>query len=205
MKNCKLWRNGKYGLAKAPPPGFRYPSSCTSRRRGLASEFRNGEISLRGRVFISAFLVVALLPIYSLGAVCELNCRTTAISKSTAMGSMMEESASKSTMAGHSRHQSKGFRSSSHQRVSIATPASQDAKAGQTCCPSNSTVSSASCNTQNQSVFQEPTTAPKVGGNPAIVKMFASDHSLLVRNPNRIDTPRTPVRDDTPAPLTLRI
>ena len=185
-------------------PASDYPSSCTSRRRGLASEFRNKEIFLRGRVFISAFLVLALLPIYSFGAVCELNCRTTAISKSTAMGSMMEESASKSAMAGHSRHQSKGFRSSSHQRVSIATPASQDAKAGQTCCPSNSTVSSASCNTQNQSVFQEPT-APKVDGNPAIIKTFASDHSLLVQNPNRNDTPRTPVRDDTPAPLTLRI
>jgi len=192
-------------VAKAADGSSGNPSSCTSRRRGLASEFRNEEISLRGQVFISALLVLALLPIYSFGAVCELNCRTTAIPKSGAMGSMMEKSASNSAMVGHTRHQPKGFRSSSHQRVPNATLASQDAKGGRTCCPSNSTVASASCSAQNQSAFHEPTTAPKVDGNPAIVKTFASDHSLLVQNPNRIDTPRTPVRDDTPAPLTLRI
>lgn len=165
---------------------------------------------MRGRSLISAFLVLALLPIYSFGTICELNCRTAAMPeavmlKSMAMSSMEPGSAHHPTAANHAQHHSHARHSAvkSDNALSVTTP--QQNTATQGCCDSSQALSTSSCAAQNQNVLREPTRTTEFDSNPAILQTNSTIHSSVFQASRSINAPRTVVRDEAPASLTLRI
>ena len=160
---------------------------------------------MRGRLLISALLVLALLPVSSFGAICELNCCTVVVPKLMAMSSMERTSAHRASLISHHQHQFKVQQSTQNQNAVIAAGTPEQAAIAQVCCPRNQTVSSASCGAQEQSALQEPSKTPTIGGSPSVLRTYASICSPDLQVLNQIDLLPTPVRAELPAPLTLRI
>ncbi len=160
---------------------------------------------MRGRILISALLVLALLPVYSFAAICGLNCCATLVSKPMAMSSMEGAAAHHVSLIDHRQHHSKVDQSTLSQNAVIATGTPEQTVAARVCCSGNQTASSASCGARNTNALQEPVTAPKFDSNPAVLPASASIHTRAVQDSNRVDTPRAPVRDQAPSLLTLRI
>jgi len=159
---------------------------------------------LRGCTLISALLVLALLPVDSFGAICELTCCPAVIPK--LMSSMERASAHRVSLIDHHQHHRSNVRQSTpNQNAATAAGAQEKPVAIRTCCASNQTISSASCAARNQNALQSPITAPKSDINLAVLLTQASIHFRAIQDSNRSDALRTPVRGQSPGALTLRI
>lgn len=159
---------------------------------------------MRGRIIISALLVLVLLSLSSFGAICKLDCRSAVMPKPMAMSSMERTSAyTVAVISHHQHHHSKVRQVPLNSETIIAAEMPQETVASQACCSSNQTVSS--CVARNQNVLQEPTTGPKVDVNSAIVRTHAFATLPIIKSLGQTFAPRTSVRHETPSSLTLRI
>ena len=158
------------------------------------------------RTFISALLVLALLPISPFAAICDLNCRTVAMGKMTmnspGLRHAVHDASPQPSQHHHASGQTKqpapdaGFASATnHGRVSD----------NHRCCYDSQTRVSSSCAPARLNNLQEKTAGPKLGDNFAIERGRASALALMIQPVNHSPTAEVCSSSTASHSLTLRI
>jgi hypothetical protein len=158
---------------------------------------------LRGRTFISTILLFGLLPIYSLNAVCEVKCRTSAISGSKPTSYSDSRSAPR-TLA-HNLHEHHSHISQSV--VTVDAPLAVGAMSkvlSHRCCDTNQSLSLVCCTIKNSNPLLQPIKHYAFENHPAALPAGPAIHSPLRATLVALEAPRAIFFDATP-PLTLRI
>jgi hypothetical protein len=155
---------------------------------------------LRGRIFISTILLFGLLPIYSLSAVCEVKCRTSAVSGSSSL-----DSRSAPRTVAHNLHEHHSHISQSVVKVDAPLAVVAMSKAlSHRCCDTNQSLSLVCCTTKNSNPLLQPIKHYAFENHPAALPAVPAIHSPLRATLVALEAPRAFFFDATP-PLTLRI
>jgi hypothetical protein len=151
------------------------PTACASQDEVLASNTAT-ESNVHWRTLISAVLILVLLPISSVAAVCDMNCRTNGM-PSMAMHSMSRHAGHRTSPATQHHHQ---LASDSNPNAIAAV--SYQVLASHACCNGLLRTLTSPCSRSQNNTLQEQIVAPKWSPNPGIVQTQVSGLLLFKEN-----------------------